>query len=99
MKLPFPLCSLLHRSSWRFARRKATGPDMLGRQRHVGIYCCGTCGTERRIVGGRVRLEDAVLPVDAPPPVRGLAMRLHQLLGGPVRADAAPPPGSRAPAR
>ena len=84
MTLPPFLCSLLHRRHWRFIARKETGPSLFGRQHHVGIYECEVCHARRRIVGGPLCKGDANLTLDARPPVRGVAMRLHQLLGGPV---------------
>ena len=82
MTIPALLCSLLHRRHWRFVARKETGPSLLSRRRHVGIYECETCHARRRIVGGVLRKGDASLPLDDRPPVRGLTMRLHKLLGG-----------------
>lgn len=57
---------------------------MLAQQRHVGIYRCDICGLTHRIVGDRVRPEDVSLPVDGPPPMRGMAFALHRLLRGPT---------------
>ena len=55
---------------------------MLRRQRHVGIYECEICHARHDIVGSPLHKSDAYLPLDAKPPVRGRAMRFHQLLGG-----------------
>lgn len=84
MTLPPSLCAIFHRAHWHFVARQETGPAMLTRQRHVGIYRCGICDTEHHVVGGPIHRSDAGLPLDATPPVRGLAMRLHKLLGGPT---------------
>ena len=84
MKLTPPLCSLLHRRHWSFLYRQLTGTMFLARQRHIGVYLCKVCNTEHHIVGGPVLRADAYLALDGKPPVRGFAMRLHKLLGGPV---------------
>lgn len=84
MNVSTTLCSLFHRSHWRFIRRKETGPAMFSVQRHVGIYRCESCGKTHRIVGDKLRTQDPSLPIDAPPPARGLAMMLHRMLGGPI---------------
>ena len=84
MILPPMLCSLMHRHHWEFVRRRLTGPAFLGLQRHIGTYQCDLCGNTHQIIAGRVKGKDSFLPLDAPPPVHGIAMRLHRLLGGPV---------------
>jgi len=61
-----------------------SGPSLFARQRHIGIYQCEICESEHRISGGRLLPKDAYLPLDVSPPVRGAAMRIHKLLGGPV---------------
>jgi hypothetical protein len=75
-------CRLLHRPEWIFERRKLTGPDLLGSQRHVGVYRCARCDARQTVIGGRVRPEDASLGMEAHPPSRGAAMRIHEILGG-----------------
>lgn len=78
------ICKLRHRPHWKFVARQMTGPSMLTRQRHIGIYHCERCGLTHRIVTDNVRQEDSRLALDAPPPARGPNMALHALLGGPL---------------
>lgn len=84
MNLSTILCSLFHRSRWHFVQRKETGPSMLTRQRHIGIYHCDMCGMRHSIIGDKLRNGDSSIPLNAPPPPRGFTMMLHRLLGGPV---------------
>lgn len=86
MNVSTNLCRLFHRPHWRFVQRRETGPTMLAKQRHIGIYRCGTCGRTHHVVGDKLQPEDADLPLDAQPPTRGPTMKFHRLLGGPVQS-------------
>jgi len=88
MSIETAKCGLLHRRWWMFVMAKMTGPSIFGMQRHIGIYECARCGCRHRLVADKWRPGDDRRPYDSPPPVRGSAMKLHRLLGGPVEDTA-----------